>query len=117
MSIFRPTPTGSQPVTTLILWQAYDVPYSDPARGTSRHFVGLALESGREGRASSPILEFDAALGQGKTASGRIYQLQGRPGMHPDADYVWQGWLKIHEAPSYVNVTDQVVTAMGGSHD
>lgn len=112
MSIWRPTPASIQPVVTLVSWQAFDVPYNDPAKGSSRHFLGLALESGNEGRTSSPILEFDALRAQGKTGSGRIYRLQGMPGVHLDTDYVWRAWLQLHGNPQFIDVTEEVFCQM-----
>lgn len=112
MNIWRPTSASEQPVTTLINWQVFDVPDDNPAKGCTRHFIGLALESRKEGRVSSPIKEFDASKGEGRSQSGRIYRLQGMPGTHPDAHYVWHTWQHIYKTADVVEVTEQVLQEM-----
>lgn len=112
MSVWRPTSSKHQPVTTLVDWQVFDVPRNDPTKGSTRHFVGLAVESEREGRVSSAIQEFDVSKGQGRSGSGRIYRLQGAPGTHPDAQYVWKTWQRVARAPDPVDVTQELYQAM-----
>lgn len=112
MSIWLPTSSKQQPITTLVAWRVFDVPRSKPELPCTRHFVGLAVESELEGRVSSPMREFDAAKGQGRSGSGRIYRLQGMPGTHPDAQYVWNTWLRVARAPDAIDVTEEVLQAM-----
>lgn len=112
MSTWRPTSASEQPVTTLVNWQAFDVPGDNPAEECTRHFIGLAFESWNEGRVSSPIQEFDAATGQGRSSSGRIYRLQGMPKADPGAHYVWHRWRHINKVSDVVEVTEEVLRAM-----
>ncbi|APA84087.1 hypothetical protein BJG93_00705 [Paraburkholderia sprentiae WSM5005] len=54
----------------------------------AKHFVGYSQET-RSGRVSTKIVQLDGATRTAGTLSGRIYQLVGRSGYHPDAEYVF----------------------------
>lgn len=86
MSVRTIAPVEEQPETILQRWHVFETP-----KGT-RHFCGYAtLHS--EGRVSSPVVAFDPRTMSGRTASGRVYHLDGPPGHHPDAAYVKGIWL------------------------
>lgn len=86
MSVWTIAPVAEQPETILHRWHVFETP-----KGT-RHFCGYAMAYG-EGRVSSPVVAFDPATMSGRTASGRVYRLDGPPGLHPDAAYVKGIWL------------------------
>lgn len=102
-SIWKPTSVTDEPSTTLYQWQIYDVDGDFDHAGKTRHFMGY---TGREGRVSSPVIEFDSVTMQGRTKSGRVYKLSGRPGFNSVATYVWSWWLDHAKNPGYECVTD-----------
>ncbi len=75
---------------TLTSWGAFEVLIPRIGRPTM-HVVGYSNEGG-EGRVSSSFTKLNAERGQVISKSGRAYRLEGPPGLHPDADYVWQQW-------------------------
>lgn len=87
MGIWNVASIEEEPTTTLHRWQVFETP-----DGT-RHFCGYATAQ-REGRVSSAVVAFDPATMSGRTASGRVYRLEGPGGLHPDADYVKSFWLE-----------------------
>lgn len=86
MCVWSISPIEDEPETTLYGWHIFETP-----AGT-RHFCGYARAQ-REGRVSSAVIAFDPATMSGRTASGRVYRLEGPRGSHPDADYVKSAWL------------------------
>ncbi len=54
----------------------------------ARYFVGVRADD-YTGRVSTRIVEFDPETRRGRTASGRIYELLGPPGVDREAEYVW----------------------------
>jgi hypothetical protein len=105
MPIWKTIPVDDQPELILDQWRVFEL--SD---GT-RHFNGY-VEANREGRVSSPILEFDPATLRGRTRSGRVYQLAGNPGFNRDADYVLGRWLTINhldrDAITFIYAVDPI---------
>lgn len=93
MSVYRSTPVDQTPAISLSRWSVYRIPHE---RGPTDHFVGYN-DTEMEGRASSPIKEFDRLTGRGMTASGRIYELTGAPGKDSDGEYVWSHWKYINK--------------------
>lgn len=89
-SVWKPDSIVREPEVTLSRWQVF-------AFQGRRHFVGYNI-GGREGRVSSPIQTFDSTTRKGVTASGRVYQLEGPAGHHPDADWVLGRWLQLNGA-------------------
>ncbi len=85
-----------EPAATLLDWRIHEVQRAS-LDAPSPHVVGYALEAG-EGRVSSAIVELDVVAKRIRTKSGRLYFLSGESARHPDADYVWNRWLRIHEA-------------------
>ena len=91
-NIWQPADIEDQPEVTLRYWKVIEVEGKDPEY-FGRHFVGWNVED-QEGRVSSKIVAFDAKTMRGVTDSGRVYQLEGKPGSHPDAEYVLRAWLR-----------------------
>ena len=102
--VWKTAPVNEQPSLTLVRWQVMQLPNGD------RHFVGYAVEN-KEGRASTAVATFDATSLKCVTASGRVYKLSGRPGHDGDAEYVWQAWRRINDAPDWTDITAQVWAA------
>lgn len=76
--------------------------------GHDWHFVGYA-SCNCEGRVSSKIEHFDLEARTGRTASGRIYRLEGPPGSDPDARYVFERWCAISRVKQFEEITEQVL--------
>lgn len=86
MTIWHPASIDEEPVSYLHQWFIFETPEKD------RHFCGYC----GEGRVSSKIVEFDENKMQGKTQSGRVYQLVGPKGVTSDSIYVFDKWLRIN---------------------
>lgn len=102
MPIWPTAPVTESPTLVLITYRVLETDRGE------RHFVGYNL-SDREGRVSTPIDEFDLATLTGRTRSGRIYQLQGRPGVDADAMYVWHAWCRVNGIQEWHDVTKQAL--------
>ncbi len=89
MPIWIVNTVEDQPELILVQWRIFEI-------DGMRHFNGY-VQANREGRVSSPILEFDPSTMRGRTRSGRVYQLAGKPGFNFDADYVLGQWLKLNQ--------------------
>jgi len=92
---------AQQPNLTLVDWRVIETNKEE------RHFIGQCLES-IGGRVSSAIQDFDQKSMRGVTRSGRVYQLQGPPGMDPDAIYVLNAWLRVNKVEMTKDVTDEL---------
>ena len=101
MPVWSVSPVEQEPSTTLVSWQVWELPDGD------RHLAGWAVEA-QEGRVCSAVQSFDVARLRAVTRSGRVYQLEGRPGVDTQGAYVWQRWLAIHNEPAGKDVTDSV---------
>ena len=99
--VWRVAAVSQQPSLTLVRWQVLQLPSG------RRHFAGWAVQN-REGRASTAIVEFDAASMCGVTASGRVYQLDGPPGEDSEGTYVWQAWSRINDELVWADVSKEV---------
>lgn len=106
MSVWKPGDITEEPEVILLNWKILEVESND------RHFCGYNISLG-EGRVSSRIEEFDPSTMMGRTRSGRIYSLQGAPGFHPDADYVWATWCRLNRIDRNLvrDVTMEVISA------
>ena len=103
MPVWKTTPISEHPSLQLRDWAVFEVPPSPKNRERTRHFVGYNITEG-EGRVSSKVCEFDAVTRRGRTDSGRVYELVGRPGMNSDAEYVWNMWKAINKVTDVVDV-------------
>lgn len=74
----------------------------------TRHFVGYDVVN-RDGRVSTPLVQFDPATGTGVTSSGSRYQLVGRAGHNRDAEYVWSLVMNAWEINSWADITADLV--------
>ncbi|ABO53188.1 hypothetical protein KTE13_20345 [Burkholderia multivorans] len=104
MPLWNTAPVASQPEVSIASWRVLEID-----AGT-RHFVGTD-ERDLSGRVSSAIIEFDHTTLRGRTLSGRIYQLVGKPGQSANADYVWQSWCSVNEVKSFSDVTKQLIAS------
>lgn len=87
----RPAPSvEKQSKIVLNFWKIALLPDGDA------HFVGF-IAMNLQGRVSSRIVEFDANKMIGVTRSGRRYVLIGKPGNHPDADFLLSIWCKANK--------------------
>lgn len=77
------------PERLLSMWRVEKVWADEDA---TFHFYGYD-HGGSCGRVSTAILSFDPSTMAGKTESGRIYHLIGKPGFCDDADYVMTNWF------------------------
>ena len=105
MTVWVASPVAEVPVVRLERWRVYEV-----AGAGSRHFAGHNLTKDT-GRVSSTICEYDMVRRQGRTGSGRVYELVGAPALEVDADaeYVWRAWCSLNGVRAYVEVTDEYV--------
>jgi hypothetical protein len=99
-NIWRTTPVDQVPELRLSNWAILELPDGD------RHFAGYNLTE-YEGRASSKIVEFDGERMRGITASGRVYELVGAPGLTGDGLYVWNQWKRINRVNEYTDISDR----------
>lgn len=90
MNVWKPASIKGEPEVILSSWNVMRL------LDGSKHFVGWNVML-REGRVSSAIQEFDNSTMNGKTRSGRIYQLEGPSGHNGHANYVWTIWCKINK--------------------
>jgi hypothetical protein len=100
MPIWATAPVTESPTLVLITWRILETDKVE------RHFVGYNLTD-REGRVSTPIQQFDVATLTGRTRSGRIYQLRGRPGVDADAAHVWHAWCRANDVKRWADVTEK----------
>ncbi len=105
MPFWQTTPVAERPELRLTGWQVVELPDGD------RHLVGWNLTEG-EGRVSSRIEHFDARTRRAATKTGRVYELVGRPGAGPDAQYTWNAWRSINRVEEFRDVTDEVWSAI-----
>ncbi|MGZ4955093.1 MAG: hypothetical protein ACXV8Q_08260 [Methylobacter sp.] len=110
MSIYAADPPGEYP-ENIIRWSVREVLCPGSEQRT-RHLVGY-IPMLREGRASSSIQAFDRERMRITTQSGRVYRLEGQPGITSDAEYVWKHWKSPNEATDEIDVTDQYFQRVG----
>lgn len=103
MPFWETDPTDVQPTVTLVRWRILET--------TDRrewHCCGYCPENA-EGRVSTAIQEFDRQARTAITRSGRLYRLEGPPGVDPDAEYVLQGWLTYGRVKDVTDVTERAL--------
>ena len=105
MPIFSVASVNEEPEETMMRWSIREVLFDD-STDKSRHLVGYILRKGK-GRVSSAIQSFDRDKMRIKTASGRLYQLEGQSGFDPDAEYVWAQWKKLNAVLEESDVTHE----------
>jgi hypothetical protein len=102
MALYRSKPVEERPEILLSRWSIRET------NSGERHFVGHDVLY-CDGRVSTAIKTFDPGTRIGKTASGRIYKLDGRAGTDPDAEYVWGRVLALWEIEDWRDVTAELV--------
>jgi hypothetical protein len=100
-SVWNVAPVSAVPQVKLTRWQVMLLPNGD------RHFVGWDTAD-RQGRASTKVVEFDAATARGRTASGRVYELIGPPGNSGDAMHTWRRRMELSGAEGFIDVSAEV---------
>lgn len=100
MTIWRTSPVRDTPILELAQWSVFQTETGE------RHFVGYNVTEG-EGRVSSAVVSYDPETKQGRTSSGRIYQLVGEPGFNGDAAYTWGRWCDVNCVSEIRNVTEE----------
>lgn len=111
MPVWAIAAVNQRPQVTLTDWALFEVPLNGPDEVWTRHLVGYARED-RQGQVSSPVQVFDPASGKAVTRSGRVYLVQGLPGLTADADYVWAQWKSRAGVLEERNVTREIVEDM-----
>lgn len=106
-SIWRVAPVTDEPEVKLSHWSIRESLSEGSYAKGSRHFVGLT-ESRSSGRVSTPILEFDPVSCKGRTESGRVYELVGESGSHPDSNYVWGRFAYINGILEYKDISKEI---------
>lgn len=101
MPLWKIASVSDDPQVTLSDWQIRELPNGH------RHFAGVDPSDG-SGRVSSFIVEFDAEKMCGRTNSGRVYVLRGKPGWSDNAEYVWTAWARVNNATTYTDVSDSI---------
>jgi hypothetical protein len=101
--IWKTQPVASQPRLRLASWRIMRT-----ERGEI-HFIGYAVDN-HEGRVSTAIQSLDLAARTGVTSSGRLYELIGKPGHDPDADYVWGMWARVNGVKRAEDVTVELLS-------
>ncbi|MFL9885142.1 hypothetical protein PQR66_19020 [Paraburkholderia agricolaris] len=102
MPIWKPRPASEVPKIPLSRWRIFET------EDGTRHFVGVDMFDS-SARVSSPIETFDPATLQGKTQTGRIYELVGRKGWSLNVEYVWMRWCELYEVTSYTDITERLL--------
>lgn len=102
--VWRTTPVRETPEIVLARWRVFSVSLPN-GESCTRHFVGWNVTE-REGRVSSPIVEFDSLTMRGRTRSGRVYELRGVSGWDGDAEYVWSRWQRLQASGDLTNIKD-----------
>ena len=82
--------------------------------GRSRHLVGSTGRD-RHGQVSSAICAMDPGTRKCTTKSGRVYELGPRNGLTADGEYTWRQWIRINQASSIVDVTDEIRKLLAGA--
>ena len=111
MPVWPIEPIEDHPSVTLRSWAAFEVPLHGHDQPWTRHLAGYSCED-RQGQVCSPVQSFDPATGQCVTRSGRVYLLQGRPGLDQDPEYVWRRWKRIADITQERDVTQEVFEAV-----
>jgi hypothetical protein len=101
--IWKTEPVGSQPRIRLSNCRIMRT-----ERGEI-HFIGYAVDD-YEGRVSTAIQSLDLAARTGVTSSGRLYELIGKPGCDPDADYTWGMWARVNGVKCAEDVTAELLS-------
>lgn len=102
---------SKDPIVTLAHWSVYEVPLLGPDFNWTRHFVGYAEDLGLP-QVSAAIGTFDPEHGTGVSLSGRVFQLAGESGRHPESARMWARWKLLNKVPHERDLTSDFYKAM-----
>ena len=102
MPIYKTTPIDEVPTLSVRSWRLIQTELGEV------HVVGYNVTE-REGRVSSPILEFDVVTRTAITRSRRRYILCGEPGVDADASYTFAAWCRIMNVLRWSDVTTEIL--------
>ncbi|AQV95660.1 hypothetical protein BJN34_17405 [Cupriavidus necator] len=108
MTVWRTRSVAEVPAVLLVNWAIFRI------NNGELHFVGVRPDKGT-GRVSSAIAQLDVVQRIGVTRSGRVYALEGRPGLEVDARYVWDTWCRLNGVTVTTDVTRELLHS-AGSH-
>ncbi|KAA8769422.1 hypothetical protein [Burkholderia pseudomallei] len=108
MSLWQPRSVTDEPDVVLIRWAIYRI------NDNELHFVGTRADK-NSGRVSSTIVQLDLERRVGTTRSGRVYALEGHPGIDSEARYVWNSWCRLNGVTASTNVTKELLNGSGTS--
>lgn len=111
MAVWQIDSIPGRPQVTLTDWAVFDVPLNGLEQPWTRHLAGWSCEDG-QGQVCSAVQLFDPSTRSCITGSGRVYRLQGRPGLGSDGEYVWNRWKGIAGITQQRNVTQEVLAAI-----
>lgn len=105
MGIWSVNSVSDESKTVVSSWKVFEVP-EEMGLPPTRHIVGY-VDRLREGRVSSPIVEFDKSEMCGISRSGRKYYLSGPSGVDSDALYVWNVWCNRNNVTAPIDVSSE----------
>lgn len=102
MPYLNPPSVIDQPRVVLTRWSLLRTDNGDV------HAIGYSVFD-RWGRVSSALVAFDPSTRVAKSASGRLYELDGEPGVDGDALYVLPRWCAANGVSTYDDVTAEIL--------
>lgn len=106
-AIWQPYSVDIEPVTHLENWRVYLVQGNFCGAGSTIHLTGWADRY--EGRVCSPLKAWNETTKKAITRSGRVYELIGNPGYHPDAAWTFERWLMRNGNPDFLDITEDFI--------
>lgn len=113
MPVHLPPTADEQPEVTLTHWAAFEAKAVE-LDGPTIHVVGYAPALGAA-RVTSPVAKVDA--GAVVTSTGRVYRLDGLPGLTGDGQYVWRTWLRHWQATVLSDATQAVAAGIAARRE
>lgn len=104
---WRIAPIPEEPEKTLDAWSVWEVSRGFAPGAYTLHVAGFARE-GCKVRVSTAILTLDPASRRCRTQSGRVYCLDGRPGLSTDVLAVWGAFKRANRITAERDVTAEV---------
>jgi len=110
-SVWQVSPVSEKPDVVLVGWHVFGVQLPGRA-GHTRHFSRTKVEDGH-GKASTGIVAFDRLVRRGVTESGRVYLLDGSPGVEVNAAFAWDAFVRVNRAENIVDVSSEIEELLG----
>ena len=110
MSFWTPHQPTVHERVIMARWRVWEVQvplYDAP----SWHVVGYLVEA-RQGKVSSALATVHATTDEVTTKTGKIYLLEGDPGIDGDASHVWEAWQREHDVQVLREVTTDVLDGL-----